>query len=405
MKVKEAVVLAAGKGTRLLPITETTPKPLLKIAGKEIIGMILNNLENSGIEHAVIVVNYLTEKFHDFLDKFETNMEIELISQVNKKGTAYAIYSAKDLVGDHFLVASGDHVLDGAIYDQAISNYKRESLVMLKEVENPKNYGVAILEGDTIKELEEKPEHPRSNLSNIGVYVFNSDIFKEIEGIKLSSRGEYEITDVLVGKKAFKTDKYWIDVGYPWNVIEANSWILKNLENKYEHANIINSRIDGKLILGENVRIVDSVIEGNVYIDDGSVIGPFAYIRGDTYIGKRCNIGGGTTVKNSVIGNDVNAKHLCYIGDSLIGNNVNFGSSTQIANLKFDNSTIKIKVNGILKDTNKRKFGAVIGDNVKTGVNVSILPGRVIGSNSLVYPSSIVKESIPSNSEYKNYSL
>ncbi len=395
MRISDAVVLAAGKGTRLLPLTETVPKPLIKIAGKEIIRNILEGLENAGIKHASIVIDYLADSFYEFVDVFSsyTSMELELVSQDEKKGTASAIYSAKDFVDDAFIVASGDHVLDTLIYKEALSNYNNEEgLVMLKEVEDPKNYGVAILKEGKIVDMEEKPEHPKSNLSNIGIYVFNSSIFEEIEQIKLSKRGEYEITDILIGKNAYITSRYWIDVGYPWHILDACKWLLSTMKDNSSDAIVENSLLNGKVVVGKNVKIINSVIEGPVFIDDNTQIGPFAYIRGCSSIGKNCNIGSGTTIKNSLLGNGVNAKHLTYIGDSVIGNNVNFGSSTQIANLRFDGETVKMSVNGSKKDSGRRKLGAVIGDNVKTGVNSSILPGTVVDSNAIIPPGQVVKK-------------
>ncbi len=399
MRIKEAVILAAGKGTRLLPLTENTPKPLIKIGGEEIITNIIKGIEKAKIKHIIIVVDHLAEKFMEYIDNYPGDIELEIVSQIEKKGTAAAIESIEEFVSEHFLVASGDHVLDNSIYKDVVDSYKGKSVVMLKEVEHPENYGVAIVENGEIKEMEEKPEKPKSNLANIGIYSFNREIFEEIKNIKLSKRGEYEITDILVGKEALSTKKYWIDVGYPWNILDANKWLLSHKEENNK-ARIINSTIKGKLITGENVIIENSYIEGNVYIGDNTKIGPFAYIR-DSSIGNNCNIGIGTTVKNSVVGDNVNAKHLSYIGDSVVGNNVNFGSSTQIANLRFDNKNVLVRINGILKDSGKRKFGAVIGDNVKTGVNVSILPGRVIENDAVIFPGKVVDKSVKKGEQFK----
>ncbi len=402
--IEDAIVLAAGKGTRLLPITTTTPKPLLKICGREILYNILKGVEEAGIKRALIVVDYLSEKFYEFVKKYEESfsIDIELVSQINEKGTAKAIYSVKDLVDGSFLVASGDHVLDVSIYKEAIASFKKHNkgVVMLKEVEDPRNYGVAVLEGNEIKEMEEKPQNPKSNLSNIGIYVFENEVFEEIEKIKISPRGEYEITDVLRGKVGEVTKKYWIDVGYPWNVLDANKWLLSRMKDNREEAHIINSDIEGKIVVGENVKIINSVIEGDVFIGDNSVIGPFAHLRGPTSIGENCKIGN-STIKSSVLGDRVFAKHFCYVGDSVIGNNVNFGASSQIANLRFDEKSVRIKINGTIKDTKRKKFGAVIGDNVRIGVNSSIMPGKIIYSNAFIYPGSVVNRNVEEGERFK----
>ena len=398
MKIKDAIVLAGGNGVRLWPLTDYRPKPLLKIAGKPMLERIVDGIVDAGIKHIVIIADYLMEKVMEFAEGY-AKAEVEVVKQVPHKGTAYAIYSGKDYVGEHFLVASGDHTLDTTIYRDMVNAYKGKGMIALKPFEDGSNYGVAVVEDGVVVDMEEKPEKPRSNLVNIGIYAFNRSIFDEIEGIKLSPRGEYEITDVLVGKEAFITEKYWIDVGYPWNVLDANKWLIDNAEEKRE-GEVINSRIEGKLILGKNSKVIDSVIEGDVYIGDNTVIGPFAYIRGTTSIGNNCSIGN-STVKNSVIGDNVNAKHFAYIGDSVIGDNVNFGSSTQIANLRFDEKEIMVNTLRGKKPTGRKKFGAAVGDNVRFGVNVSVLPGKLIGSDAFVYPGSVVKRNVRNGEHYK----
>ena len=134
-----------------------------------------------------------------------------------------------------------------------------------------------------------------------------------------------------------------------------------------------------------------AVIEGPVYVGEGCTIGPNCYIRGGTSIGNNCRIGNGAEIKNSVIGDDVNVSHLSYIGDSILGDKINIGGGTMIANLRFDEKEIEVKVNGSLVNTGRTKLGAVIGDGAKTGVNCSILPGGLLEPNSKVEPESVKK--------------
>ena len=138
----------------------------------------------------------------------------------------------------------------------------------------------------------------------------------------------------------------------------------------------------------------DSVIEGNVYIGEGSYVGPHAYIRGTTSIGKDCGIGDSTTIKNSIIFDHVNAKHLTYIGDSIIGSGCNFGAATQIANYRFDAGNIHAVVNDVTIDTKRNKLGAIIGDGVKMGVLSSVMPGKIIGDGCWVDAGVVVHENV-----------
>ncbi len=127
-------------------------------------------------------------------------------------------------------------------------------------------------------------------------------------------------------------------------------------------------------------------IEGNVYIGKNSVIGPNVYIRGNTSIGENCKIGHGNEIKNSVIGDNTAISHLCYVGDSVLGKKVNLGGGTKTANWRHDNANIKVKIKENLIDTGCRKMGAIVGDNTHTGINTNIYPGRILPANSTTLP-------------------
>jgi len=219
-------------------------------------------------------------------------------------------------------------------------------------------------------------------------------IFSALNEVPRSTRGEYEMTDVLKKEKvkAIKTSEYWLDMGMPWQLFNANEFLLSKLNEK--KGKIENCTIKGKLIMEEGAKIINSYVEGVVYIGKNSTIGPHAYIRGTTAIGDNCSIGDSTTVKNSIIFDNVNAKHLAYIGDSIIGEGCNFGAAAQIANYRFDENSIKAKVNEVVIDTQRKKLGAIIGDKVKMGVLSSVMPGRMIGDNCWIGAGVIVSENV-----------
>jgi bifunctional UDP-N-acetylglucosamine pyrophosphorylase/glucosamine-1-phosphate N-acetyltransferase len=158
-----------------------------------------------------------------------------------------------------------------------------------------------------------------------------------------------------------------------------------------------NCTVKGKLIMEKDAEIYDSYIEGNVYIGEGAHVGPHAYIRGTTSVGRKCDIGDSTTLKNAILFDHVNAKHLTYIGDSIIGSRCNFGAATQIANYRFDAGSIKAVVNDVVIDTKRNKLGAIIGDNTKMGVLCAVMPGKIIGDGCWIDASVVVKENVERN--------
>ena len=144
-----------------------------------------------------------------------------------------------------------------------------------------------------------------------------------------------------------------------------------------------------------------SYIEGPVYVGDSAVVGPNAYLRPGTSLGKGVKVGAGCEVKNSIIMDEAKIPHLCYVGDSVLGNDASLGAGTITANLKFNDSNVESRVKGRPVDTGQRKLGAIIGDGVKTGINVSIFPGVKIGADAWIGPGAIVRTDVPSKARVK----
>jgi len=180
-----------------------------------------------------------------------------------------------------------------------------------------------------------------------------------------------------------------------WEALKKKDALLSKFK-KSEINGIIgkNVHVSGILILGDGSKILEnSIIEGPVYVGKNCVIGPHAHIRSYTIIGDNSKIGK-TEIKGSLIMNNVRADHFGYIGDSILGDSVHIGAGVVTANLRFDNKDIL--------DTNMKKLGIIVGDNVQIGINVSTLPGTFIGPNTWVYPGSIVKGFLPANKLLKS---
>ncbi len=387
----EGVILAAGNGERLWPLTATRPKPMIRIMGRTIIERIVEGIKP--ITNKIFVVTNGNGLLREHLNELSLKYNVEIVPVVQKegKGTAVAVESVKDYVSDVFVVASGDHVLDTSIYRDIVNFSKGENTITVKFVEEPELYGVVDVEEGRVASIEEKPENPKTNLANIGIYVFNSSIFDEIKDIKVSKRGEKEITDVLRGKKVFITAKKWLDVAYGWHVYDAFK-LLFDMEKERIDGEVKNTDIKGKVIIEKGAVVENSVVEDS-YIGKDAKIGPFAYIS-KSCVEEKAEIGGATSLRRSVFGKGSKAKHLSYIGDSVIGEGVNFGSSTQLANLRFDNKHVKVKTKKGIVDSKRRKLGAIVGDNVKFGVNVSVMPGTLIKPDAWVMPNSLIKSNI-----------
>lgn len=410
MKLK-AIILSAGEGSRMRPLTLTKPKTMLPVAGKPIIQYNIESLRDNGITDILLIVRYKEEIVRNYFgDGSDFGVNISYKTQKDFLGTANAISYGEDFIDDSIIVLNGDIILDDEIIHEIIKKYNYlspDTLMLLTEVEDPSTFGVVEIENGNIKNIVEKPkrEEAPSNLVNAGIYIFNKDIFDKIRETEISERGEYEITDSVSlqiedNKKVIghKTSKDWIDVGRPWELIEVNEELIGKLKTEIKGTVEAGAVIHGEIFLDEGSVIKAGVyIEGNVYIGKNCDIGPNSYIRGNTYFGDNVHVGNAVEIKNSIIMENTNVSHLSYVGDSVIGSNCNIAAGTNIANLRFDNATIKTKIKNQKIDSGRRKLGAIIGDSVKTGINSSFSPGVKVGHNSTIGSGVLLYEDLPSD--------
>lgn len=398
----QAVVLSAGEGKRMRPLTFTRPKVMLPIANKPILQHLVENLIRCGVDEIVLVVGYREETIREhFGEEFE-GVKIKYVRQSRQLGTAHALLSAEHLLEDSFIMLNGDSI----VFEEGLRKImKEENAIAVKEIPNPQNFGVVELEGEKIKGITEKPDRATSNLINAGIYTLTKSIVEYLKKTPISVRGEYEITDSIniairdgMEFRAVVLER-WLDIGYPWDMLRANEFLLSEIERDIRGEVENGAVIEGDVVIGENTIIKSgSYIEGPVSIGRNCRIGPNCFIRPFSSIGDNCHIGHAVEVKNSIIMRNTKIPHFNYVGDSIIGENCNLGAGTKIANLRLDEREISAVQEGKIVKTGRKKFGAAIGDDVKTGINVSINAGTLIGNDVTIAPGAIVEGWIAPNS-------
>jgi bifunctional UDP-N-acetylglucosamine pyrophosphorylase/glucosamine-1-phosphate N-acetyltransferase len=408
----KAVILAAGEGARLQPITSTRPKHLIRVGGKPILEHCLDAVKNAGADEALIVVHYMEEAIRQyFSDGSKLGLKVDYVKQEAILGTGNAVSIVEPYVKDEFLVVNGDLLFSADAVKNVVDLHKKEkpaATMAVVPVDDVEDYGIIELEDEKrVKRIVEKP-NPKdapTNLANAGIYAFSTEIFDKIKSISASTRGEWEITDALSHLSKEKTvlaatisKNEWVDTGKPWDLLEANRWALMKMEHKV--CGIIESgtHLIGPVTVAESARIRSGVyIEGPALIDENSDIGPNCYIRPYTSIGKKARVGNACEVKNSIILDKAHIGHLSYVGDSVIGEDCNLGAGTITANYRLDAGTIKMLVKDKLVDSGRTKLGAVLGDNVKAGINSLFMPGIKVGVNCWIGPNVIVYRDVPAN--------
>jgi len=390
--VTECILLAAGEGKRMRPLTTSRPKVMIPLANRPMLEHLIRAAHKAGIRRFILVVGYGEQAVREYFgDGTALGVEIDYVVQRHQLGTADALRSAEGLVSGNFLMMNGDMIL-GSDEIRALCEMQVPALGV-SEADHPEEYGVVLLEGDRVVSLEEKSKNPKSRMINAGAYLFPLEIFGRIEAIGLSRRGEYELTDALMeyineGMLSALTLHTWMDVGYPWDILAAHELLLTDLKEEIAGTVEEGAVIKGAVVIGEGTTIrAGSYIEGPCIIGKDCIIGPHAYIRPKTAIGDSCHIGHAVEIKNSVILNGTKIPHFNYIGDSVIGSGCNFGAGTKIANLRHDSGIVQ--VGGVM--TGRKKFGAVIGDDVLFGINCSVNTGSSIGSGCRIAPHSFVE--------------
>lgn len=410
----KAVILAAGKGTRLHPVTLSRPKHLIPIGGKPIIEHGLSTLKNAGIKEVIIVVNYLAEAFKQFVgDGTKFGMKISFVVQKELRGTADATGCVESFTEEPFLLTYGDWLTTTKAITRVLKTHEEKQPMItmaVVPVDNQEHYGIVKLEDSWVKSIIEKPPRNEavSNLANAGVYVLSTKIFEAIKRTKPSPRGELEITDSLslllregssiAAASLEKSETF--DVGLLWDLLPANAWILQKIKSKTQGQIENGTNLIGPIIVEEGARIRSGAyIEGPAFIGRNSDIGPNCFIRPHTSIGQEVRIGNACEIKNSIVMDRTHIGHLSYVGDSVVGENCNLGAGTTIANYRFDGKTIMMKVKNQIVDTGRRKLGVVMGDNVKTGINSSLMPGIRVGQDCWIGPKVLISRDVPSNTK------
>lgn len=399
--IENALILAAGKGTRMWPLTENIPKPLLSICGLPIIERQIQELRKVGVKKLYILIGYQMKELSDYLGKTKFGIDIKYIIQEEQKGTGHAVNQAKNIIQGNFYCINGDLIVDSENLER-LKEKENDLTMMVTNVKDGSNFGVIESMNGRLVSINEKGISGESTI-NAGIFLFNEKIFDAIDNIEKSIRGEYELTDALQDISndihILEYQGFWKDIGAPWDLITANEKYMHNLKNQIKGTIEDNVVIKGNIHLEENSVIKSGTyIEGGVWIGKDCTVGPNSYLREGTVLCGKNKVGASTEIKNSILMNGAKAPHHNYVGDSIIGENSNLGSGTKIANLRLDKKEIIVVHNGVKINTGRKKLGAIIGSNVNTGINASINAGTILGNNVKVGPNSLVSGTYESQS-------
>jgi len=327
----KGIILHGGAGTRLRPLTFSGPKQLIPVANKPISQYVLEDLREAGVRDFGVV---LGDTFPELVqqhygDGSRFNVNIRYIFQGKPLGIAHAVSLCRDFVGeDSFTLYLGDNLLQHGVrrYLEKFVEGDFEALVLLKDVDDPTKFGVAKFDGERLMGFVEKPKVPPSKYALVGVYFFKPIVFEVIKDLKPSWRGELEITDALqlMLERGYHVgysfvEGWWLDTGKKDDILYANSFILDEHAKRNVQGEIVESRVEGRVEVGEGSRLVKSVGRGP------AVIGRGCHIEG-SYVGPYTSVGDNSKILNSsieysIILSEAVVEGVDRLEESLVGKN------------------------------------------------------------------------------------
>lgn len=386
----KAIILAAGRGKNLNPLTETRPKPMISICGKPVLEYVVRGLVETGSHDIIMVVGHHAENIKKYFERGERfDANIQYIDQEEQTGIGDAVLLAekKFVPGERFFLVYADILFEENIFEKTLDTYNLKHASVASITLTPKVYShygnVAINQHIAITKITDQlDENQAGDYILAGVFIFDYTFFDILKEANADMRMVFERLVQQQGLFGSIFEDEWIDLGYPWNILDANRFLMKS----YRYATIASSvKFEGNVTINGPVQIEDnvvigsgSIINGPCYIGRKTYIGNNVLIRKNTSIGSECVIGFGVELRNCVLFNKVKVGRLSFIGDSVVGEDVEIGSGIMTVNNLMTGETVKVNINGETVDSELVKLGAFIGDRTKIGASNTLAPGTII---------------------------
>lgn len=388
----KAVILAAGEGRRLKPLTNLRPKPMIPIANQPLLEHVIQIVERAGINDIVLVVGYKRDRIQTYFgDGDDWGVNIEYAVQEKQLGTGHAILQAEEYVENDFLVLNGDRIIEeGLVESLASKDVGEDGVVMsVTRSDEPSEYGVVEMEGERVIDITEKPPvyETKTDIINAGVYRFGTQIFDDIRGTDTGDEGELAITSTLrrmLQEKerrvhAVRSKGMWIDVSYLWDLLSVNSNALDRLGSETGYGTRVKqgAYVSDKAKLGQDCRI-----------------GENATVAHGTSIGDNVSIGANAAVSNSVIFPDSNIAEGAVVKDCVVAGNTYIGP-----NVTVEGGDADVVVEGEFHEG--VRLGGVVGDNSSIGGGAVLEKGTIVGNDVVVGTGATVSGRISPSTEVR----
>ncbi|GAB7020405.1 sugar phosphate nucleotidyltransferase [Halostagnicola bangensis] len=390
MSVRSAIVLAAGEGIRLRPLTRHRPKPMLPAATKPILEHVFDELIDAGIERLTVVVGYGRTAVQSHFGSTYRDVPIEYAIQNKQLGSAHALEAALPTVDETSLVVNGDQLIDASIIEDTIDRHDSDAAGTIAVISssNVTEYGGVIVDSDdTVAELVENPTDDRNYRLNAGVYVLEPESIDIVTTVD-SCHGEYSLIDGFSSLlergetvNAARTSGEWIDATYPWDLLEVAETLFET--------GTVESCIAPSAQVHESATIVEpSIIAPDCVIGPGAVVGPYVSL------GDNVTVGSNATLETSVIDSDTRIGANATVADCVTGRGVEIGTGSTVVGGPGD-----VRVETTVHEG--ERLGALLADRTRDQGGVTYGPGTIVGSEVTIHAGATVSGSIDSETEVR----
>ncbi|QCJ45847.1 MULTISPECIES: sugar phosphate nucleotidyltransferase [Haloprofundus] len=415
MSIQSAVVLAAGEGRRLRPLTRNRPKPMLPAATRPIIEHVFDALLSAGVTDLHVVVGYKRERVQNHIGPSYEGVSVTYHVQEKQLGSGHSLLQAADAVGDEFLVVNGDQVVEPQLVQAVVETHdsysesEREAVaatLCVVESERASRYGSVRLDGDRVVELVEQPKEGRYRLVNAGVYAFTSTIFEAIretpavDGTTALPDTIARLVDSDASVRGVLSEGYWTDATYPWDLLAATRRLLADGTHLFRSSADTETRTDaGVRCHGDGVWVApgarvheSATLQAPVVVAADCEIGPGAVVGPNVAVGQNATVESNAVVVDSIVDEDTRVGPNSTVVDCVTGQAVWFGPSCAVTGGPGD-----VRVDTRIHEG--KRLGAVVGDRVHAEGDVSFAPGTLVGSNATLRTGTTVSGVLDPGSE------
>jgi glucose-1-phosphate thymidylyltransferase len=378
MSIDTAVVLAAGEGTRLRPLTRNRPKPMLPAANRPIIEYVFDALVAADVTRIVVVVGYKRDRVQNYFGPTYRGADLEYVHQHKQLGSGHALLQARAAVNEPMLVLNGDRVIDTNIVCDVVEEFEATGDPTMAVLERPETsqYGAVVLHGGDVAELVEKPDSDDYRLINAGVYAFEPDIFAEIEATD-RQEGELALTETISEKltdgrvRGVRTEGMWVDATYPWDLLAVAEEVLAR-----GHVGGTD-RGDGVWVDPDATVHGSATLQGPTVVGPDCEVGPGTVVGPDAALGQNVTVAANATVRRTVLDSDTRVEAGSTLIDAVVGQDVHLGAGSVVPGGPAD-----VRVGRqVFPD---QRLGAVIADRVLAAGDVSFSPGTLVGPRAYI---------------------